>query len=58
MKPLTKAQIIKAVKQAVSDHGALMTREEKFQTFCQVCDNMYKAGRITYKQHEQWTEIF
>ncbi|WNL51000.1 hypothetical protein SCREM2_gp81 [Synechococcus phage S-CREM2] len=58
MKPLTKAQIIKAVKQAAADHSALMTRDEKFQAFCKVCDNMYKAGRISYKQHDEWTEIF
>lgn len=58
MKPVTKAQIIKAVKLAATENGTLMTREEKFQAFCKVCDNMYKAGRITYKQHDDWTEIF
>ena len=35
-----------------------LTREEKFQVFVNVCDNMLKEGRITKANHTRWTEIW
>ena len=35
-----------------------LTREEKFQVFCNVCDNMLKDGRMTPSTHKRFTEIF
>ena len=35
-----------------------LTREEKFQVFCNVCDNMLKEGRMTKATHKRFTEIF
>ena len=35
-----------------------LTREEKFQVFCNVCDNMLKDGRMTKATHKRFTEIF
>ena len=35
-----------------------LTREEKFQVFCRVCDNMFKEGRMTKTTHKRFTEIW
>ena len=35
-----------------------LTREEKFQVFCKVCDNMLNDGRMTKATHKRFTEIF
>ena len=35
-----------------------LTREEKFQVFCRVCDNMLKDGRMTKTTHKRFTEIW
>ena len=35
-----------------------LTREEKFQVFCNVCDNMLKDGRMTKTTHKRFTEIW
>ena len=35
-----------------------LTREEKFQVFCNVCDNMLSEGRITKANHNKWTQLF
>ena len=35
-----------------------LTREEKFQVFCNVCDNMLADGRITKANHTRWTNIW
>ena len=35
-----------------------LTREQKFQVFLNVCDNMLKEGRISKAQHQSWTNIF
>ena len=32
-----------------------LTREEKFQVFVNVCDNMLNEGRITKANHTRWT---
>ena len=38
--------------------GTECSRLQKFEVFCNVCDNMLKEGRISKIQHERWTEIF
>ena len=35
-----------------------LTREQKFEVFCRVCDNMLKEGRMTKATHKRWTEIW
>jgi len=53
---MTKAQILKVIKTTAVPH--VLTREEKFQVFVNVCDNMLHEGRITLKQHDRWTHVF
>jgi hypothetical protein len=52
----SKAKMIKIMSQC--DGADTLTREEKFQVFVNVCDNMLKDGRITPAKHKQWTEIW
>ena len=40
------------------DGADTLTREEKFQVFCNVCDNMLKEGRMTQTTHKRFTEIW
>ena len=35
-----------------------LARIEKFQVFCNVCDNMLKEGRMTKSTHKRFTEIW
>ena len=35
-----------------------LTREEKFQVFVNVCDNMLEQGRMTKATHKRFTEIW
>ena len=52
----SKAQMLNVMKNC---SGAdTLTREEKFQVFVNVCDNMLKEGRITKANHTRWTEIW
>ena len=53
---MTKAQILKVVKSTSVPY--CLTREEKFQVFVNVCDNMLTEGRITKQQHSRWTNVF
>ena len=39
-----KAQMLKIIKGC--DGADTLTREQKFQVFCNVCDGMLKEGRI------------
>ena len=43
---------------ATTAQAHVLTREEKFQVFCTVCDNMLNEGRITTTQHARWTNVF
>jgi len=52
----SKAQMLKVIATAAQSHT--LTREEKFQVFCNVCDNMLAEGRITSAKHKQWTNVF
>ena len=35
-----------------------LTRIEKFEVFCIVCDNMLKEGRMSKTTHKRFTEIW
>ncbi len=53
---MTKTQLLKVIKETASPHK--LNREQKFQVFCGVCDNMLSEHRITQEQHIKWTNIF
>ena len=52
----TKAQMLKVIATTASPYA--LTREEKFQVFVRVCDNMFAEGRITEANHKRWTNVF
>ena len=52
----SKAQMLKVIATTVVPHS--LTREEKFEVFCRVCDNMLAEGRMTKANHTRWTNIF
>ena len=51
-----KAHILKIMKDC--DGADTLTREEKFQVFCRVCDNMLNEGRLSKANHTRWTNIW
>ena len=51
-----KAYILKIMKDC--DGADTLTREEKFQVFCRVCDNMLNEGRLSKANHTRWTNIW
>ena len=61
-KPLSnimlKGQVLKVVGQTAMDVDANMTRLEKFEVFCRVCDGLLKDGRISSAKHHAWTNVF
>ena len=52
----SKAQMLRVMKNC--DGADTITREEKFQVFVNVCDNMLKEGRMTKATHKRFTEIW
>ena len=52
----SKAQMTKIMATCAQPH--VLTREEKFKVFCNVCDNMLAEGRITKANHTRWTNVF
>ena len=52
----SKAQMFRIMKQC--DGADTLTREEKFQVFCKVCDNALEGGHITKANHTRWTNIW
>jgi hypothetical protein len=52
----SKAQMINVMKQC--DGADTLSREEKFQVFVRVCDNMLEDGRITKANHTKWTNMW
>ena len=52
----SKAQMLRIMSQC--DGAKSLTREEKFQVFCRVCDNMLKENRISQTNHNRWTNIW
>ena len=52
----SKTQLLKVIATTAAPH--VLTREEKFQVFVTVCDNMLKEGRMTKSTHKRFTHIF
>ena len=52
----SKAQMLRIMKNC--DGANTLTREEKFQVFVNVCDNMLKQGRMSKATHKRFTEIW
>ena len=52
----SKAQMLNVMKNC--DGADTLTREEKFQVFCRVCDNMLDQGRLSKANHSRWTNIW
>lgn len=52
----SKKHMLNIMKQC--DGADTLTREEKFQVFCRVCDNMLKDGRMTQATHKRFTHIW
>lgn len=51
-----KRQMLKIMSTCA--HADTLTREEKFQVFVRVCDNMLEQGRMTKATHKRFTHIF
>ena len=52
----SKQQMLKVIATAAQAH--VLTREEKFKVFCNVCDNMLAEGRLSKANHKRWTNVF
>lgn len=52
----SKVHLLNVMKNC--DGADTLTREEKFQVFVNVCDNMLKEGRISKVNHNRWTNIW
>ena len=52
----SKAQMLRIMKNC--DGADTLTREEKFQVFVKVCDNMLADGRMTKATHKRFTHIW
>jgi hypothetical protein len=52
----SKKQMINIMKNC--EGADTLTRTEKFQVFCNVCDNMLKQGRMSKTTHKRFTEIW
>jgi hypothetical protein len=57
---MLKGQVTKIIAETTQgvEGGDQLTREEKFQVFCNVCDNLLKEGRISSAKHYAWTNVF
>ena len=55
---MLKTQVLKVVGQTAMGVDANMTRLEKFEVFCRVCDGLLKDGRISAAKHQAWTNVF
>ena len=54
--PMLKGNLLKVIGETAQSSN--LTRIEKFEVFCRVCDNMLAEGRISKVQHERWTNVF
>jgi|TARA_Y100000310_G_scaffold99474_1_gene97254 hypothetical protein len=52
----SKAIIIQTIKECAD--GKALSKVEKFQVFCNVCDNLLAEGNITEAKHHKWTNVF
>ena len=55
---LSKAQVIRVIKETSTKIDKNLTREEKQQVFNNVVDGLLRDGRITKKQQLAWTHPF
>ena len=55
---LSKAQVIRVIKETSTRIDKNLTREEKQQVFNNVVDGLLRDGRITKKQQVAWTHAF
>jgi len=55
---LSKAQVIRVVRDTALNVDKNLTREEKQQVFNNVVDGLLRDGRITKKQQLAWTHPF
>jgi|TARA_R110000765_G_scaffold125341_1_gene222894 hypothetical protein len=55
---MLKGQVLKIVGETARDVDPNMTRLEKFEVFCRVCDGLLKDGRISSAKHHAWTNPF
>ena len=51
-----KRQMLKVMSQC--QDADTLTREQKFQVFVNVCDNLLEEGKISKVNHKRWTEIW
>ena len=51
-----KAYMLKIMSEC--EYADTLTRTEKFEVFCKVCDNMLNEGRLSKATHKRWTEIW
>ena len=60
--PLTnimlKGQVLRVVGETATGVDHNLTRIQKFEVFCSVCDGLLKDGRISAAKHRAWTNIF
>ena len=52
----SKRQMLNVMKSCAN--GNILTREQKFEVFCRVCDNMLAEGRLSKANHSRWTNIW
>ena len=52
----SKKMVVDVMKDC--DGADTLTREQKFEVFVRVCDNLLKEGRITKANHTRWTNIW
>lgn len=52
----SKTQMLNVMKKC--EGADTLTREQKFQVFVNVCDNMLNEGRISKANHTRWTNIW
>jgi len=55
---MTKAQLIRVVRDTATKVDHNLTREEKQKVFNDVVDGLLRDGRITKKQQLAWTHPF
>ena len=52
----SKKMVVDVIK--TCDNVDTLTREQKFEVFVRVCDNMLKEGRLSKANHKRWTNIW
>ena len=55
---MIKKQVLRIVGETARDVDPNMTRLEKFEVFCRVCDGLLQDGRISFAKHQSWTNVF